>query len=101
MMRPCNRLIVMKTPLIALTTLLLLCSAVPGCKKDTLSFTPTNPVAKNFVHVENAQLLDSNSQPLTLKGVNLGSWLLWEAWVWGGGLNSETWINQTLAAKTS
>jgi hypothetical protein len=91
----------MKTPLIALTTLLLLCSAVPGCKKDPLSFTPTNPVAKNFVHVENAQLLDSNSQPLTLKGVNLGSWLLWEAWVWGGGLNSETWINQTIAAKTS
>lgn len=101
MSRPGNRFTTMKTTLVALAILLLLCSAMPGCKKDPLSFQPTNTVAKNFVHVENMQLLDSNSQPLTLKGVNLGSWLLWEAWVWGGGLNSESWINQTLAARTS
>jgi hypothetical protein len=77
-----------------------LCAA-NGSRKDPISFQPTNTVAKNFVHVENRQLLDSNSRPLILKGVNLGSWLLWEAWIWGGGLHSETWINKTIAAKTS
>ncbi len=91
----------MKTSLLSLVLALVFLSVIPACKKEPVSFQPTNPVAKDYVHVENGHLLDSNAQPLTLRGINLGSWLLWEAWIWGGGLNGETWIRQTIAAKTS
>jgi hypothetical protein len=42
-----------------------------------------------FVHQEGARLVDGTGAPLSLTGVNLGGWLLWEGWIWGGGWQSE------------
>ncbi len=57
-----------------------------------LLFLHSIALAQNtsFVKVKNNQLLDGNDKPLFLKGVNLGGWLLWEEWMWGGGFRSET-----------
>lgn len=40
--------------------------------------------ATGYVHTSGSQLLDGNNQPLQLKGVGLGTWLLWEHWLMGG-----------------
>lgn len=52
----------------------------------------SNSYAQNasFVKVKNNALVEGNNQPLFLKGVNLGGWLLWEEWMWGGSFHSET-----------
>ena len=34
--------------------------------------------------------------PLTLKSINLGGWLLWEGWIFGGGFTKETVIKRRL-----
>jgi len=74
---------------------------ISSCTKDPVSFEPDNQPNEAFVHVSGGKLLDGNKQPLAIHAVNLGGWLMWEAWIWGGGLNSETWIMNTLAEKTS
>lgn len=43
-----------------------------------------------FVHRSGTRLLDGNGAQLTLKGVNVGGWLLWEGWIWGGGYDAES-----------
>lgn len=49
-----------------------------------------SPVEDNpFVHQSGTQLVDGAGAPLTLRGVNLGGWLLWEGWIWDGGWQSE------------
>jgi hypothetical protein len=40
--------------------------------------------ASGYVHVSGQQLLDGNDQPIQLKGVAVGTWLLWEHWLMGG-----------------
>jgi hypothetical protein len=40
-----------------------------------------------FVHRNAAALVDGAGQRLQLDGVNLGGWLLWEAWIWGAPLS--------------
>ncbi|HLL83806.1 MAG TPA: hypothetical protein VK420_14170 [Longimicrobium sp.] len=42
-----------------------------------------------FVHQEGTRLVDGTGAPITLRGVNLGGWLLWEGWIWGGGWQGE------------
>ncbi len=32
-------------------------------------------------------MLDETEKPLRLRGVDLGGWLLWEGWMWGGSLS--------------
>ena len=46
-------------------------------------------MSQKFVHLQNGKVLDGNDQPLILNGVNLGGWLLWEEWIWGGGFRQE------------
>lgn len=72
-----------------------------ACEKDPVSFNPSNQVDTNYVHVAGARLTDTLGQQLKLKSVSLGGWLIWEAWIWGGGLNSETWVMNTIASRTS
>ena len=72
-----------------------------SCKKDPVTFHPTNTVNPEFIHVANGKVVDTNGQPFTMKGVNLGGWLLWEAWEWGGGFNSETRMMNTIESRTS
>lgn len=72
-----------------------------SCKDKPITFDPQNQVDSNYVHLSNAQLVDSNGTVIRLKGVNFGGWLMWEAWEWGGGLNSESWIMSTIESRTS
>jgi len=46
----------------------------------------TSPAVNRMVHRDGDQILDGNRHPLKLRGVNLGGWLLWEPWMWGGHL---------------
>jgi hypothetical protein len=49
-----------------------------------------------FVHADGLVIKDENNKELRLKGVNLGGWLLWEGWIWGGGYDAETPIARRL-----
>jgi endoglucanase len=42
-----------------------------------------------FIHVENGKVVWPDGSVAKLNGVNLGGWLLWEGWIWGGGFNKE------------
>lgn len=42
-----------------------------------------------MVHADGTKLVDGAGNPVRLRGVNLGGWLLWEGWIWGGGFQSE------------
>jgi len=88
-----------KLPITIILATTLLC--LVSCTKDPVSFQPDNEVNEAFVHVRDGKLLDENNQPLSIHAVNLGGWLMWEAWIWGGGLNSETFVMNTIAEKTS
>ena len=61
-------------------------------------FFSTAILAQNtsFVSVKGNQLLNEKGQSLFLKGVNLGGWLLWEEWMWGGAFHSETLMKTRL-----
>ncbi|MFL5753416.1 MAG: glycoside hydrolase family 5 protein [Bacteroidia bacterium] len=45
-----------------------------------------------FVHLSKGKLVDGNNAAVKLNGVNLGGWLLWEGWIWGGKFKSESSI---------
>lgn len=49
-----------------------------------------------FVRLKGKSLVGSAGQPVTLHAVNLGGWLLWEGWMWGGGFTKESVIKQRL-----
>ncbi len=49
-----------------------------------------------MIHRRGTQLVDGSGQPIKLKGVNLGGWLLWEGWIWGGGFDAEKKIMNRL-----
>lgn len=63
---------------------------IPDCMKDC----GPNP----FIHNIGTTLVDGNGEPIKLRGVNLGGWLHWEGWIWGGGLNGETAVREQLTA---
>lgn len=45
------------------------------------------PASKSqMVHRDGSRILDGSGTPVKLRGVNLGGWLLWEPWMWGGHL---------------
>lgn len=46
----------------------------------------------SFVHRSNQQILDGQNNVIRLDGVNLGGWLMWEGWIWGGGFTAEKTI---------
>lgn len=52
--------------------------------------------AGNFIHRTGNQLTDSTGKTIQLNGVNLGGWLMWEAWIWGKGFVKETKIDNRL-----
>jgi aryl-phospho-beta-D-glucosidase BglC (GH1 family) len=43
--------------------------------------------ATSYVHRQGLVVLDESGRPLKLRGVDLGGWLLWEGWIWGGDLS--------------
>jgi endoglucanase len=54
-----------------------------------------------FLHRSHRDILDSTEKPVQLRGVNLGGWLLWEEWIWGGKFHSQTHIMDALTGMTS
>lgn len=42
-----------------------------------------------FIHRDNQQILDGKNNAVKLNGFNLGGWLMWEGWIWGGGFTKE------------
>lgn len=66
--------------------ILLLCAAMPKLKAQAV-WNNTS-----FVHRSNQQLLDGQNNVISLDGVNLGGWLMWEGWIWGGGFTQQKTI---------
>jgi endoglucanase len=54
------------------------------------------PAQSKFIHRDGKTLVDSTGKEIKLRGVNLGGWLLWEEWIWGGGFHSQTSILKDL-----
>lgn len=50
---------------------------------------PPQPANNPFIHQDGPRLVDGKGAEVSLTGMNLGGWLLWESWVWGGGWQSE------------
>jgi endoglucanase len=48
--------------------------------------------ARSFVHRDGKTIIDTTGKVVKLKGVNLGGWLLWEGWIWGGKFKSQSTI---------
>ena len=46
----------------------------------------------SFVHRDNQDIRDGQNNLIQLNGVDLGGWLLWEGWLWGGGFTQEKTI---------
>jgi len=53
----------------------------PRPQVSFVDYFPDNPM----VHQEGTTLVGPDGQPLRLRGVNLGGWLLWEGWEYGKG----------------
>jgi endoglucanase len=64
-----------------------------------ISFSIASP--NPFLHRSSRDILDSTEKPIQLRGVNLGGWLLWEEWIWGGKFHSQTYIMDALTQMTS
>ena len=65
-----------------------------------LNFTASAETAQRengMVHRNGNRIVDGEGRPLKLRGVNLGGWLLWEPWMWGGHLlASESKLSERL-----
>jgi len=67
-------------------------SCPADCSRGTTSASVHAPVASAVVHRRGLSLEDEAGRPLTLRGVNLGGWLLWEGWIWGAKIRIwNTW----------
>ena len=53
----------------------------------------------SFVKRENRNIIDSRNESIKLNGVNIGGWLMWEGWIWGGGFTQEKKILQGIENK--
>lgn len=50
---------------------------------------PCEPVKSRFLHQDGRHLVGPDGNPKVLRAMNLGGWLHWESWMFGGGLNLE------------
>jgi hypothetical protein len=70
--------------------LLLLAACAPPVWNPQVAVEEGPPLTDSpFVHQDGTRLVDGTGAPITLRGVNLGGWLLWEGWIWGGGWQGE------------
>ncbi|HEU4716575.1 MAG TPA: cellulase family glycosylhydrolase [Bacteroidia bacterium] len=51
-----------------------------------------------FIHRDGKLLRDKSNDPVLLRGVNLGGWLLWEGWIWGGKFTAQSAIQKNISA---
>jgi hypothetical protein len=59
-------------------------------------FSPVSRKPNPCLHIEGNSLKDGSGKIVVLRGVNLGGWLLWEGWIWGGGLTSESALRERI-----
>jgi hypothetical protein len=55
-----------------------------------------------WLRQDGLRILNGDDEAVTLRGINLGGWLMWEAWLWGGFgtptvVNSETYLMRRLS----
>lgn len=87
--------------ILALVSFVQSCTAAPKNKAEAVtknkyaSFTEVQN--SQMIHRAGTKLLDGDGNPVVLKGVNLGGWLLWEGWIFGGGFNSQSQIKNRLS----
>ncbi len=58
---------------------------IPAWTDDDAAILRQAPPDNPFVHAVGTELFDGHNQRVWLRGVNLGNWLVWEGWMWGGG----------------
>jgi len=69
---------------------------VPFC---TAVFSQAHWSDTAFVHRNGSEIYDGSNQTIRLEGVNLGGWLMWEGWIWGGGFTQEKTIFNRIETK--
>lgn len=78
-------------PVLVMSSLLALaaagCAPTPWDPEGGGFTAPTEPGP--FIHQDGTRLVDGSGAPIVLTGVNLGGWLSWEGWIWGGGWQSQ------------
>ena len=62
---------------------------------------PTQDPTLPPLHVEGTDLVDDTGQPVALRGINFGSWLMMEAWIAGMGVMDEDALLEAMADKAS
>ncbi|MEL7474129.1 MAG: cellulase family glycosylhydrolase [Planctomycetota bacterium] len=56
---------------------------IPIAVLSMLACAASTTASMPFVRVQGGQFVDDTGQPITLRGVNLGNWLLLETWMFG------------------
>ncbi len=91
----------MRSIAVVRATALLLAACGPSIPDWSSALPPVDapPAANPFVHQDGRRLVDGSGAPIALRGVNLGGWLAWEGWIFGGGwsLDGESKLMARLA----
>jgi hypothetical protein len=66
---------------------------------STLIFGQANWNNTSFVHRDNQVIKNGFNATITLEGVNLGGWLMWEGWMWNGGFTQQKSIFNSMEAE--
>jgi hypothetical protein len=73
------------------------------CRPNSAAFpvrpTPVELATLPFLHVEGRDIVDEAGQPVALRGINFGAWLMAEAWVSGIGVKSQQQILDEIPGK--
>jgi Cellulase (glycosyl hydrolase family 5) len=59
---------------------------------------PTPSSSLPFLHQSGTRIVDGAGRRVMLRGVDLGGWLLWEGWIFGGGYDSESLMMKRLSS---
>jgi len=82
---------------VAAGLLVLAFASLAPAEADPAGIAPVAASGKaSFVHADGMLIRDENGRELKLRGVNLGGWLVWEGWIWGGGQDAESALMRQL-----
>ncbi|EAR08305.1 cellulase family glycosylhydrolase [Reinekea blandensis] len=68
---------------VGLPAILTVAATFIGCQDEGNNPDPGQPSTLAPLHTQGTQWVDNHNQPVVLKGVNLGNWLLQEFWMMG------------------
>lgn len=78
-------------------SILLLVLAVLGARPAVAAPAESTSSGQTMLRQAGLRIVDAGGRPVVLRGVNLGGWLTWEGWMFGGGFTSESEIMKRLA----